>query len=362
LMLDIWTEKRENPAEWHEIALKLIPKKGNLQLPQNWRPICLIDVLLKVQNAIIAHRLDMHLASGIGIAEQNGFTTGRGCTDGTAALKMALQNLKDVGQDSYVVFIDLVKAFDSVNREMLWKLLPKFGVPRTLVAIIRRSYKNVYIQGCVNTEQFEFESLSGVKQGDPLSPVLFLFAMQAALELAEKNWPATIPTFEWFPQSRKDGLPEGYLTQRIDSKSAASLFEYYRSLFADDAAFMFQSREDAKKGTQHLINAFAAFGLEVHVGRRTADGTAKESKTKYVHFPHDAAIEPDTTCLELADGCHIAGDIDFKYLGSIISATLDDSIDIKLRISKGENAFNFMRPVLLNKKIPDHLRSYFFQS
>ncbi|MGH3053611.1 MAG: hypothetical protein ACRDL7_01375, partial [Gaiellaceae bacterium] len=54
LMLDIWTEKRENPAEWHEIALKLIPKKGNLQLPQNWRPICLIDVLLKVQNAIIA--------------------------------------------------------------------------------------------------------------------------------------------------------------------------------------------------------------------------------------------------------------------------------------------------------------------
>jgi hypothetical protein len=53
--------------------------------------------------------------------------------DGTATLKIALQNLKAAGQEKFVLFDDLVKPFDSVNREMLWLILAKMGLPTSLI-------------------------------------------------------------------------------------------------------------------------------------------------------------------------------------------------------------------------------------
>jgi hypothetical protein len=57
---------------------------------------------------------------------QAGFRTDR-CPDAVGPLKAALQTLTESGQDTYVLFIDLVKAFDSINREMLWQILEKSG-------------------------------------------------------------------------------------------------------------------------------------------------------------------------------------------------------------------------------------------
>ena len=65
-----------------------------------------------------------------GLQEQAGFMKGRGCSDATATLKMTLQNLRAANQDSFILFVDIVKAFDSVNREMLWKILEKYGIPK----------------------------------------------------------------------------------------------------------------------------------------------------------------------------------------------------------------------------------------
>ena len=47
----------------------------------------------------------------------------RGCADATSMLKITLQNLHTADQDAYVLSVDIIKAFDSVNREMLWKIL-----------------------------------------------------------------------------------------------------------------------------------------------------------------------------------------------------------------------------------------------
>jgi hypothetical protein len=48
---------------------------------------------------------------------------GQGCADATFTLKTALQTLREHDQESWVLFVDLVKAYDTVNREMLWKIL-----------------------------------------------------------------------------------------------------------------------------------------------------------------------------------------------------------------------------------------------
>ena len=96
--------------------------------------------------------------------------------------KVTLQNLKAAGQEAFVLFVDLVKAFDSVKREMPRKVLAKMGLPPTPINVIQKLYQNVEIQcDVVNGIKFAFESKSGVKQGDPLVSVPFLFAIQAAL-------------------------------------------------------------------------------------------------------------------------------------------------------------------------------------
>jgi hypothetical protein len=58
---------------------------------------------------------------GLGVEEQGGSTPGKGCADATFTLKTALQTLREHGQESWVLFIDLVKAYGAVNREMLFE-------------------------------------------------------------------------------------------------------------------------------------------------------------------------------------------------------------------------------------------------
>ena len=82
-----------DPPEFHEANLCIIEKKGDLRLPKNYRPICLLDVASKVISVIIADRfqsvLKMH-----GLDKQNGFLNKKGCTDATLTLKVALQSRK----------------------------------------------------------------------------------------------------------------------------------------------------------------------------------------------------------------------------------------------------------------------------
>ena len=162
--------------------------------PKNWRPIQLIlDSFRKLIAASIAHRLDEYLVEEIGLQTQHGFSSSRGCPDATSSLKIALEQLRYANQEAFVLFVDLVKAFDSVNRELLWKILSNIGVPDSTIKVIKKAYTNITITGKVNGVKFELESTSGVQQGCPLSLVLFLFAMQAVLESMDKVWPSKKP-------------------------------------------------------------------------------------------------------------------------------------------------------------------------
>ena len=73
----------------------------------------LLGVAGKIVASIISERLQA-LLQRVGIENQNGFMMHRGCTDAVFCLKVALQKRKEHMQDSWVLFIDLVKAFDKV--------------------------------------------------------------------------------------------------------------------------------------------------------------------------------------------------------------------------------------------------------
>jgi hypothetical protein len=147
-------------------------------------------------SSIAATRFANHL-KGFGVEEQAGSTPGKGCADATFTLKTALQTLREHDQESWVLFVDLVKAYDTVNREMLWKILTILGVPDSLIVVLKKLYKDVTINLRVGEKHEQFRSTSGVKQGDNLAPVLFIFVIHAVSNSLDKKWdfksPGTLP-------------------------------------------------------------------------------------------------------------------------------------------------------------------------
>jgi hypothetical protein len=175
--------------EFARMRLKILPKKGDLRDLNNWRGIMLLDAASKVVSMIINSRLQL-LLKEVGIEEQNGFMGGRGGSDGIFCIRQALKKRREHGKESWVLFVDLVKAFDSVPRDVLFTVLAKFGVPPHLVSVIKRMNTDLKVSFDLNGEPVAVPCTVGVKQGCPLSPTLFLFVMQACLESLEKAMPA----------------------------------------------------------------------------------------------------------------------------------------------------------------------------
>jgi hypothetical protein len=74
-----------------------------------------------------------------------------------------------------LLFVNLVKAYDTVIHELLWQVLKRFGVPPQMIKVLQKLYTNVTYHMNVAGKKKSFESTCGVKQGDNLGPILFIF-------------------------------------------------------------------------------------------------------------------------------------------------------------------------------------------
>ena len=126
-------------------VMSLLPKKGDLSNPNKWRGISLLCVASKIVSSVLATRLGKHFLD-IGLDEQCGGVFGKGCVDGTFNVKQALHALSQHGADCYVIFADLVKAYDTVDRELLWKIMARCGCPEELIFVLRKLYTDITVQ------------------------------------------------------------------------------------------------------------------------------------------------------------------------------------------------------------------------
>ncbi|VDO65779.1 unnamed protein product [Schistosoma curassoni] len=107
--------------------------------------------------------------------QQAGFRKDQSCTDRIATLRIIVEQSVEWNSSLYINFIDYEKAFDSVDRRTLWKLLRHYGVPEKIVNIIRDSYDGLQFK-VVHEGQLAdaFQVTTGIRQGCLLSPFLFL--------------------------------------------------------------------------------------------------------------------------------------------------------------------------------------------
>ena len=137
-------------------------------------------VLLKV----VARRLSAYCeAKGLLPEEQCGFRPNRSTTD----MMFVVRRLQEIGRKAgvslFMCFIDLQKAYDTVDRTLLWQVLTRIGVPPQMIAVIQQFHDGM--RACVRPDDGVcsdwFEVEQGLRQGCVLSPLLFNIFFAAVL-------------------------------------------------------------------------------------------------------------------------------------------------------------------------------------
>ena len=112
------------------------------------------------------------------------------CTARQLQEKCQLQNV-----DLYMAFVDLTKAFDTVSRDGLWKIMAKLGCPPRFIAMVRQFHDRMQARVQNDGEFSEpFEITNGVKQGCVMAPKLFSMMFSALLMNAFQDSDSGFPT------------------------------------------------------------------------------------------------------------------------------------------------------------------------
>ena len=174
LFNDIFKADLPVPREWRKSRVTVIFKKGDATLPQNYRPVAIISVLCKLFSIVLLGRVKPILES-IQEEEQAGFRTGYGCSDVIHVLRMLAEKAHEWGEELWVASLDLEKAFDKVFHTSVLECLSDAGVDsnitRSLWLFYAKQVAYVRVDGGICSRKVAIER--GVRQGDPLSPILF---------------------------------------------------------------------------------------------------------------------------------------------------------------------------------------------
>ena len=229
----------------------------------------------------------------------------------------------------YMCFIDLTKAYDSVDRSLLWDVLARFVVPPRMLAVIRQFHDGM--QACVRLNDGgcsdKFDVGQGLRLGCVLVPLLFNMFFTAVLRVAEKRFldDAAITDNMVQLQRKKEGKKKvTSRTGEVDGrrgKEGEGVQRLWGMLYADDAGIVSRSSEGLERMMTAIVTACSPFGLTVSEPK-TELMCLETKRGGKVSFPINAAGQVYKLTIQ------------FVYLGGAITADRDLSTEITRRLQR----------------------------
>jgi hypothetical protein len=163
LTIKVWEEEKM-PEKWNMALYCPVHKKGDKTLCRGYRTLALLDVVHKVFSKMMSKRLEPYTEDVVG-NYQAGFRRNKLATDQISSMKQILEKRYEYDIDVHCIFINFKQAFDSINRNELYKPFCNLGVPSKSVNLIKEFLTNtegkIVIKG-IGSE--EFETQKGVKK------------------------------------------------------------------------------------------------------------------------------------------------------------------------------------------------------
>jgi hypothetical protein len=176
------------PKSWCKNLIILIPKKStNLEDLNNWRPISLVNSDAKIFMKILANRLNT-ICQDVISPHQQGFVKNRSISDAALDIITIMRNQQDSSKQHWMLFLDQQKAFDRTSHEFLELVLEKMNFNSKFISLVKNLFTNQeahILEAGELSKSFRIER--GVRQGDPLSPLLYILAFEPLLLNLKKN-------------------------------------------------------------------------------------------------------------------------------------------------------------------------------
>ena len=302
------------------VIVSLYKNKGEKSDCANYRGVTLLSIAGKILARIILDRLIPTIAEENLPESQCGFRAKRGTADMIFVLRQIQEKCREQNMGLYAAFIDLQKAFDTVSRDGLWKILARLGCPPKLLAILVQLHEGQMGQVKHSGNLSEpFPIDSGVKQGCVLAPTLFAIFFSMMLREAKEDLTDGI-----YIRFRTDGSV--FNLRRLLARTKTLECLILELLFADDCALLAHTEEVLQRVVNRFAEAARAFGLTISL-----------KKTEVLHQkPPRGLYSPPHVSIE---GTSLNTVEQFTYLGSIISNDATVTKDVDSRLAKASSSF-----------------------
>ena len=258
------------PDDWRKSVVVSMPKKGNSTALDNQRGIAKSCSRAKLFNKVLLSRLtpiiDPHLSQCLSC-----FRAGRSTTEQLMALRCVIDTYKVTNMTASLVFVDFLKAFDTLHKSSILVILSQYNVLKCLIIYIILMHSDT--SACVSTELGTtewFKTTSGVLQGDTLSPYLCIVQLDYALK-----------------KTLQDDV--GFVVRKRNGSRHPAI-HIGGHAYADDICLLAESIDDVECSLHRLETTAAEIGLTINHNKNKAMHLGQAS-VRHVRFANDDSVD-----------------------------------------------------------------------